>query len=132
MFERRKQSKTKSRRDNFKSIIKSKMPRKEDRRVLRLQCFPLYAILKAIGQVDVDFFTLDVEGLEFAIMESILEDPNDFKFSVAAVEYSHMDLWINKGNFLEFDYMMRRNGYRKDSILKHDVIYEKRNVSRAI
>ena len=130
MFERRKKSETKSRK--FETIIKSKMPRKEDRRVLRLQCFPLYAILKAIGRVDVDFVTLDVEGLEFAIMESILEDPNDFKFSVAAVEYSHMDLWINKGNFLEFDYMMRRNGYRKESFLEHDVIYKKRNVSLAI
>ena len=130
MFERRKKSETKPRK--FETIIKSKMPRKEDRRVLRLQCFPLYAILKAIGRVDVDFVTLDVEGLEFAIMESILEDHNDFKFSVAAVEYSHMDLAINKGNFFEFDYMMRRNGYRKESFLEHDVIYKKRNVSLAI
>ena len=108
------------------------MPKNEDRKVLRLQCFPLYSILKAVGRVEVDFFTLDIEGSEFAVMESMLEDANDFKLSVAAIEFSHMDLWVNKGTFMEFDYMMRRNGYKKNAFLEHDVIYEKHNVTRVI
>ena len=115
-----------------RDVIKNAMPKNEDRKVLRLQCFPLYSILKAVGRVEVDFFTLDIEGSEFAVMESMLEDANDFKLSVAAIEFSHMDLWVNKGTFMEFDYMMRRNGYKKNAFLEHDVIYEKHNVTRVI
>ena len=34
-------------------------------------CFPLYAILLALGNPVVDFFSLDVEGAEFAVLQTI-------------------------------------------------------------
>jgi hypothetical protein len=31
---------------------------------VKVQCFPLYAILMAMGNPEVDYFSLDVEGAE--------------------------------------------------------------------
>ena len=38
---------------------------------ISLQCFPLYSILLAIGRTRVDFFSLDVEGHELRILNTI-------------------------------------------------------------
>ncbi|XP_045208637.2 protein Star-like [Mercenaria mercenaria] len=34
------------------------------RKLIQVQCFPLYTILLAIGKMDIDYFSLDVEGAE--------------------------------------------------------------------
>lgn len=36
-----------------------------------VQCFPLYPILLALGNPPVDLFSLDVEGSEMGVIESI-------------------------------------------------------------
>ena len=36
-----------------------------------VQCFPLYSLLKAIGQLEVDYFSLDIEGAELEILKTI-------------------------------------------------------------
>ena len=39
--------------------------------ITKVICFPLYAILLAIGNPIVDFFSLDVEGAELFILKTI-------------------------------------------------------------
>jgi hypothetical protein len=36
-------------------------------RNIRVQCFPLYSVLKAIGNTDIDYFSLDIEGPELQV-----------------------------------------------------------------
>ena len=40
-------------------------------KISRVICFPLYAILLALGNPVVDFFSLDVEGAELLILKTI-------------------------------------------------------------
>ena len=37
------------------------------RRKITVQCFPLYSVLKAIGNPVIDYFSLDIEGPEFQV-----------------------------------------------------------------
>ena len=36
-------------------------------RKIKVQCFPVYSVLKAIGNPTVDYFSLDIEGPEFQV-----------------------------------------------------------------
>ena len=38
---------------------------------IRVQCFPLYAVLKAIGVRHIDYFSLDIEGAELEVLYTI-------------------------------------------------------------
>jgi hypothetical protein len=39
--------------------------------VYKVQCFPLYSILLAVGRTHIDYFGLDVEGSEYKILKTI-------------------------------------------------------------
>jgi hypothetical protein len=39
--------------------------------IYRVQCFPLYSILLAMGTTEIDYFSLDVEGSEYKILKTI-------------------------------------------------------------
>ena len=87
---------------------------------------PVYSIFKATGHTKIDYFALDVEGAEFSIMEAAFKNQTDFQFSVATIENAHMDSLENKGSFLEFGYMMKRNGYKNTHFIGHDAIYTRK------
>lgn len=36
-----------------------------------MHCFPLYSILLAVGNVNIDYFSLDIEGHELAVLKTI-------------------------------------------------------------
>ena len=109
------------------STLKNETPSHLKRKsTLQMQCLPLYSILKAVGNTNVDFFSLDVEGAEFGIMEAALMQKHEFQFSVATIETAHMDRIENKGSFLEFNYMLSRNGYKMARQVEHDHIYIKK------
>ena len=44
-------------------------------------CLPLYSILLSLGNPTVDYFSLDVEGAEMGILESIPWDKVDIRVS---------------------------------------------------
>jgi hypothetical protein len=46
-----------------------------------VQCFPLYSILLAVGQTRIDYFSLDVEGHELLVLNTIPFDKVDIKVS---------------------------------------------------
>ena len=52
----------------------------------KVQCFPLYSILVAIGRTTIDYFSLDVEGFELDVLRTIPWDKVDIK--VLSVEWN--------------------------------------------
>lgn len=51
----------------------------------KIQCFPLYSILLALGQLKIDYFSLDIEGAEKGVLESIPWDKVDI--NVLSIEH---------------------------------------------
>jgi hypothetical protein len=41
------------------------------RQTIKMQCFPLYSLLLAVGNPKVDYLSLDVEGAELLILKTI-------------------------------------------------------------
>ena len=54
---------------------------------IKVQCFPLYSLLLAINQTRVDFLSLDVEGDEVKVLQTIPYRKVDIK--MMTVEYAH-------------------------------------------
>lgn len=55
--------------------------------IVKMQCFPLYSILLAINQTTVDFFSLDIEGDELDVLQTIPFDKVNIK--MLTVEVAH-------------------------------------------
>nr|CAH0102185.1 unnamed protein product [Daphnia galeata] len=56
--------------------------------IYKVQCFPLYSILVAVGRTEIDFLGLDVEGSEYKILKTIPWHKVDFK--TLSVEWNHV------------------------------------------
>ncbi|CAG2229669.1 unnamed protein product [Mytilus edulis] len=56
--------------------------------IVDVQCFPLYSILKALSVTHVDFFSLDVEGNELQVLETIPFDK--LYIDIMTVEIAHV------------------------------------------
>ena len=69
----------------FGSLLKSSQQQDETVKTTEVQCFPLLSILLALGNPVVDYFSLDVEGLELAILQTV---PWDIvNIDVIGIEY---------------------------------------------
>lgn len=74
-------------------------------------CFPFLSIMRAINVTHVDYFSLDVEGLELDILRTIPFDLIDI--SVFTVEFVHGP---DKGKgYIDF---MEKNGYTLHSTIR--------------
>ena len=47
--------------------------------MIKTTCFPLHTILFAIGNPSIDYFSLDIEGLELDVLKTIPWDKVDIK-----------------------------------------------------
>lgn len=94
---------------------------------IEMQCFPLYSILRAVGESCVDFLSLDVEGGEYSIMKTLFEHKFDIPIQVASIEASYSDLMGYNKSKLEMRYLMKRNGYAYYNTVKEDDIYVNHN-----
>ena len=65
----------------------TKFPLMDFEREMQVQCFPLYSVLKAMGKPKVDYFSLDIEGAEFAVLNTI--PWKDVDIDVLGVEVNH-------------------------------------------
>ncbi len=54
---------------------------------MKIPCFPLESILLALGKTHVDYFSLDVEGAELSILQTIPFDK--IGIDTLSVEYVH-------------------------------------------
>lgn len=89
----------------------------ERSRVVTVEAFPLYAILSALGNPTVDYFSLDVEGLEEGVLETMPWEKVEIE--VVQVEFTHS----NKSNILR---IMDAAGYDNPFNLLEDLIFVKR------
>ncbi len=102
---------------------------------LRVPCFPLESILLALNQTHVDYFSLDVEGLELDVLKTIPFDR--IQIDTLSVEY------INgkSGKKAYHDYM-ERQGYvtyteinhtnRVIDLYVHDLIFARNDLVGAL
>ena len=88
------------------------------------QCFPLYDILVAVGNPTVDFFSLDVEGAEQGILESIPWDKVDIK--VILIEIDHSE----KEEILEI--MTKQNYEMVQNIQEVDMLFVRRDFLKTL
>jgi len=58
------------------------------RKTIKVQCFPIYSVLAALGNPTVDYFSLDVEGAEFPILKTIPWDKMTVK--LLGIEIAHL------------------------------------------
>ncbi|ELT90566.1 hypothetical protein CAPTEDRAFT_209618 [Capitella teleta] len=96
-------------------------------------CFPFYSMMRALDKVKIDYFSLDVEGQELAILRTIPFDEIDI--SVLSVEYLHTD----KQQLRDF---MESQGYvtaktlsyenRRIPQWSYDFIFVKEDLFRAV
>jgi len=85
--------------------------------LITLKALPLFSILSAIGNPTVDYFSLDIEGSEEGVLETLPWNQVDIR--VLQVEYVHS----NTTNILR---IMEAAGYANPFNLKEDLIFVKR------
>ena len=72
--------------------------------VIKAICLPLYTVLSAVGNPVVDYFSLDIEGAELAVLKTIPWDKVDIKIlSIEVGENGRDPNEINK--------FMQKSGY---------------------
>ncbi len=69
---------------------------------LQVPCYPLFSLLLYLNITTVDYFSLDVEGVELDILKTIPFDKLDIH--ILSVEYGH-------GNKDQIKYFMETQGY---------------------
>jgi len=66
------------------------------RKQYKLQCYPLYDIIIAAGLTSIDFWSLDIEGFEEKVLDTIPWDKVDIKSILIEVEHSDRNSIISK------------------------------------
>ncbi|XP_059469767.1 uncharacterized protein LOC132193241 [Neocloeon triangulifer] len=79
-----------------------------------VQCLPLYTLLLALNRTSIDYFSLDVEGSELAVLKTIPFDKVDIK--TLSVEFIHVGGGKGKEDLRHF---MEAKGYVVDSEVTH-------------
>ena len=93
-------------------------------REIQVQCFPLYSVLKAMGQPKVDYFSLDIEGAEFAVLNTI--PWKDVDIDVLGVEVNHAGD-IFDGSRDDIADLLYEHEYKYMGRTKIDDFYMKKN-----
>lgn len=94
-----------------------------------VQCFPLYSILLALNRTTVDYFSLDIEGYELKVLETIPWHKVDIK--MISAEISFIEDPIEMAEFVHYmesvaGYTIVRIAYAP-SALPLDIIFTKKN-----
>ena len=98
---------------------------------IKMQCFPLYSILKAIERTSIDYISLDVEGSEYGVMHTAFQYNNDLKFNIASVETTYLDVHGFGASWMEMRYLMRSEGYELHKHIGEDDIFIRKGFSLA-
>ena len=91
-------------------------------RLFQVQCFPLYSILLAINRTKIDYLSLDVEGDELYILQTIPFEKVDI--TMISAEHKH-----DKSGPQGIESFMSSKGYEKiGSTLKDSIFYKNASV----
>ena len=115
-----------------------------NRRSIRLQCFPLYSILMALGNPKVDYFSLDIEGAEFPVLKTIPFDKVDIR--LIDIEFNHIGkvfsektnisnyisfiLKVFEGSAEEVTTFLESKGYEFHGLVEIDALFIKKRVKK--
>ncbi|CAL4099707.1 unnamed protein product, partial [Meganyctiphanes norvegica] len=89
---------------NIGKISNLQASQQQVRGYAEVQCLPLYSILLALNRTSVDYFSLDVEGMDLQVLQTIPWNKIDIK--TLSVEFYHDD--EGKGTLRKF---MEEKGY---------------------
>ena len=78
------------------------------RKTIKVQCFPLYSVLKALGIPTVHYFSLDIEGAEYPVLQTIPFRDVDIKLFGVEVEHAGK---IFEGTEGDIKNLLETNGY---------------------
>lgn len=74
-------------------------------KTVKIQCFPFYSLLLALNQTTIDYFSLDIEGHEKRILETIPWNKMVIKVNNALTFYT-IQFFINNMSQLPFQNFM--------------------------
>ena len=79
---------------------------------LKVQCFPIQAVLKAINSPTVTYFSLDIEGAEYDVLKTIDFDKIDISLLGVEIQGIGDDiLRKNTGSKEQIHNLLKQNGY---------------------
>lgn len=109
--------------DKLPSDIGRKTPKTQKlphERTLKVQCFPLQAVLQALDNPRIDYFSLDVEGSEYQILQTL----NWSKVNITAltVELVHAGK-IFPGSRDDVRHYLNEQGYKFITTVGHDDVF---------
>ncbi|XP_052090652.1 uncharacterized protein LOC127727198 [Mytilus californianus] len=94
--------------------------------IVDVQCFPFYSIMKALNVTHVDFFSLDVEGAELQVLQTIPFGKLDI--DMMTVEFIHVPAgeaqlkkFVEKHGYSSLMKMSHYNGLANDIIFRKNV-----------
>ena len=93
--------------------------------LLQVQCFPLYSVLMAIGNPHIDYFSLDIEGAELVMLQTL--PWNEISMTLIDVEVNHAGA-IFPGTRNDIQNFLSSHGYPFTKSVKiDDLFYNKAN-----
>lgn len=98
------------------------IPKVINKRTLKIQCFPLQAVLKAIGNPKIHYMSLDIEGAEFQVLQTL--DWKNLDLKLLGVETVHAGE-VFDGDANDIHDLMIDIGYIEHSLVGHDTFYLK-------
>ena len=93
--------------------------------LFQVQCFPLQAVLRALDNPKVDYFSLDIEGAEFPVLQSL--DWSEVDISVISIEVAHAG-HIFDGTRLDIHRFLQNHQYVNVTTVGHDDIFMKKSM----
>ena len=95
-------------------------PLKDFEREIRVQCFPLFSVLKALDAMHIDYFSLDIEGAEFAVLKTI--PWNKINVTLLGVEVNHAGD-IFSGTEREIIELLEDQGFELKATAVNDIFF---------
>ena len=92
------------------------------RKTLKIQCFPLYSVLQALGLPAIDYFSLDIEGAEYPVLKTVPFQNVDIKMFGVEVEHAGK---IFEGTENDITNLLKTNGYQYVAKTKMDKFFMK-------
>ena len=90
------------------------------RKTLKVQCFPLYSVLQALGLPTVNYFSLDIEGAEYPVLKTVPFKTVDIRMFGVEVEHAGK---IFNGTEKDIIDLLKTNGYEYVAKTKLDKFF---------
>ena len=90
------------------------------RKTIKVQCFPIYSVLRALGLPTVHYFSLDIEGAEYPVLQTIPFREVDIRMFGVEVEHAGN---IFEGTEIDIINLLKTNRYHYVAKSKMDKFF---------